>query len=247
MTNVIVNVSRDDDAQQYDLEVPADLESAALVEGIMHALGWETDPYGLPIRYQVWADPPGRVLAGQETLGEAGAWDGARLEFQPLAAWVAPMTRSVRGGVPVDGSKVPPPPPNTPTAVSPAPMLVPDRVPPGATPAAAGSGGPIFSPPLAIPPPPAYQLPPRLVPSAARPILPQTAVPEPSATAPPVAPTRPAVPAGVVAPPAVPSPPAPRPAPSPSPVRGWKKLDGIPALDLDETGPPQGGIQQKLE
>ena len=84
MQRVIVTVKRQNEARVRDLEVPAEVEAGRLAEMIACALRWESDPAGQPIQYEIMAEPPGRVLGAQESLAEAGAWDGAWLVFQPV-------------------------------------------------------------------------------------------------------------------------------------------------------------------
>jgi len=84
MQRVIVTVKRQDEARVRDLEVPAEVEAGRLAEMIACALRWESDPAGQPIQYEIMAEPPGRILGAQESLAEAGAWDGAWLVLQPL-------------------------------------------------------------------------------------------------------------------------------------------------------------------
>lgn len=83
MQRVIVTVKRQGEARVRDMEVPAEVEAGRLAEMIAQALRWESDPAGQPIQYEIMAEPPGRVLHAQESLAEAGAWDGAWLVFQP--------------------------------------------------------------------------------------------------------------------------------------------------------------------
>ena len=84
MQRVIVTVKLEGENPVRDLEVPAEVESGRLAEMIAGALRWETDPAGQPIQYEIMAEPPGRVLDAQESLADAGAWDGAWLVFRPL-------------------------------------------------------------------------------------------------------------------------------------------------------------------
>jgi len=84
MQRVIVTVKRQNKARVRDLEVPAEVEAERLSKMIAQALRWESDPAGQPVEYEIRAEPPGRVLASQESLAEAGAWDGAWLVFRPL-------------------------------------------------------------------------------------------------------------------------------------------------------------------
>ena len=117
MQRVIVTVKRRGEARVRDLEVPAGVEAGQLSRMIAQALRWDSDPAGQPIEYEIMAEPPGRILHPQESLAEAGAWDGAWLVFQPSGAALsfstppplppAPAPRPVgpppSGGSPVAG------------------------------------------------------------------------------------------------------------------------------------------------
>jgi hypothetical protein len=70
MERIIVSVQRGND--EKDLEVPSDITVRALLQELSFALGWE-DGYSLE------AHPLGRLLRPEETLAQAGVWDGARL------------------------------------------------------------------------------------------------------------------------------------------------------------------------
>jgi len=70
MERIIVSVQRRND--EKDLEVPSDITVWTLLQELSFALGWE-DGYSLE------AHPPGRLLRPEETLAQAGVWDGARL------------------------------------------------------------------------------------------------------------------------------------------------------------------------
>ena len=69
----IVTVRLEATGETCDVEVPVNVPAAPLGMAIAQALGWPTDAY------VVWAEPPGRALADDETLAAAGAWEGARL------------------------------------------------------------------------------------------------------------------------------------------------------------------------
>jgi hypothetical protein len=73
---IIITVKRQGESQEYDLELPADLSAEALVRELSLIWGWKE-------AYEVYAQPPGRLLAPHETLAQAGVWDGARLLLQP--------------------------------------------------------------------------------------------------------------------------------------------------------------------
>lgn len=77
MERVIVTVRHAGDGQSVDMELPANLSVEALQSEIMFTLGWSGD-------LEVYANPPGRVLEPNETLAEAGVWDGTFLIFQPV-------------------------------------------------------------------------------------------------------------------------------------------------------------------
>jgi hypothetical protein len=99
MQRAIVTVKRQQESRVRDLEVPTDVEAGRLARMIAQALHWESDAAGQPIEYEIMAEPPGRTLGAQESLAEAGAWDGAWLVFQPV------------GGLPPPPPSPPPGPP----------------------------------------------------------------------------------------------------------------------------------------
>jgi hypothetical protein len=101
MQRVIVTVKRQGEARVRDLEVPAEVEAGRLAEMIAQALHWESDPAGQPVQYEIMAEPPGRVLHVQESLAEAGAWDGAWLVFQPQSDAPPPPPKPTPGPTPV--------------------------------------------------------------------------------------------------------------------------------------------------
>lgn len=113
MERVIVTVKGNQEVRGRDLEVPAEIESFRLAELIAVALGWENDASGQPVRYEIRAEPPGRVLSPHESLADAGAWDGSRLVLQPIggkgagptssSSAVTPSSVATKG--PVDGWK----------------------------------------------------------------------------------------------------------------------------------------------
>lgn len=89
MERVIVTIQRSHDSQAWDIEIPVETPVETLLREISLALGWND-------ACELYAEPPGRVLAPGETLLQAGVWDGARLTFQPLGAtsfpqrWLSP-------------------------------------------------------------------------------------------------------------------------------------------------------------
>jgi hypothetical protein len=203
MQRVIVTVQRDDEARGRDLEIPAETPATRLAELIVQALRWPVDSSAGPITYQIEAHPPGRLLRGDETLADAGAWDGARLMLIPETAPVgvqetAPVGfRWRRLGGPPDAEE--------PAATIPG-ATIPDAIGPSATvpdvPTGPGRSGspfkfnPIPSLPTSMPPPaPASPPTPRPTPAA-------EPDPEPE--------------------------PVPTPVPDEPPSRGfvWKQLDG---------------------
>ena len=82
MERAIVTVERRDEALGRDLEVPTGIEAGQLARLVARALYWEADSAGQPIEYEIWAEPPGRLLQSDESLADVGAWEGARLVLQ---------------------------------------------------------------------------------------------------------------------------------------------------------------------
>lgn len=82
MQRVIVTVKREGEARVRDLEVPAEVESRRLAQFIAEALGWHSDPAGQPLEYRIEAHPLGRLLRPEESLADAGVWDGSWLVLQ---------------------------------------------------------------------------------------------------------------------------------------------------------------------
>jgi len=76
MERIIVTVKRQGENQEHDLELPANLSAEALVRELAVTWGWRET-------YEVYAQPPERLLARHETFAQAGVWDGARLILQP--------------------------------------------------------------------------------------------------------------------------------------------------------------------
>jgi len=79
MLRVMVNVRRAGDPSGRDLEVPAEVESIRLAEMIAHAMAWQSDEAGEPLCYRIRADSLKRVLGPDESLLDAGVWDGSGL------------------------------------------------------------------------------------------------------------------------------------------------------------------------
>ena len=92
MQRVIVTVKRQGEARVRDLEVPAEVEAERLSKMIAQALRWDSDQAGEHIEYEIMAEPPGRTLHPQESLADAGVWDGAWLVFQRPGDDVSPQT-----------------------------------------------------------------------------------------------------------------------------------------------------------
>ena len=129
MERVIVSVKRTDNESAHDLELPAGMALGQLVEMVTQALRWPFSPDEPLGGYDVEARPPGRQLLPNETLAQAGAWDGAWLIFHP-------------GPSVAEGSKYATPPPSSKPGwrrvddMPPAPPTAPPERP--ATPAAEG-------------------------------------------------------------------------------------------------------------
>jgi len=76
MERILVTVKRQDESQEHDLELPTDLSAETLVRELSLVWGWRET-------YEVYAQPPDRLLAPHETLAQAGVGDGARLILHP--------------------------------------------------------------------------------------------------------------------------------------------------------------------
>jgi hypothetical protein len=98
----IIITLRKEDGQELDLEVPREVCAADLVEELALAFGLSGD-------FQVFAEPPNRMLAPHETLAQAGIWDGARLlltrGYRPPSPPPSPPPPAVPAGGPVKGWK----------------------------------------------------------------------------------------------------------------------------------------------
>lgn len=86
MLRVTVEVRAGQTGGPVDLEVPAELPVVELSRLIAAALKLDSDPFGRALRHEVFAVPPGRLLAGGETLASAAVWDGVTLTLTPLLA-----------------------------------------------------------------------------------------------------------------------------------------------------------------
>lgn len=86
MKPIIASVKRENEPTECDLVIPSEIPSSQLAVLIAEALDWQHDADEGAINYQIVADPPGRVLTANETLADAGAWDGARLIFQRIGS-----------------------------------------------------------------------------------------------------------------------------------------------------------------
>lgn len=79
MQRVIVTIRRQGSAR--DIDVPAGLPGSQLAEALAHALGWDRDRAETQAAFRIKVTPPGRALAPEETLADAGTWDGAILDL----------------------------------------------------------------------------------------------------------------------------------------------------------------------
>ena len=102
MMQVIVSVRRDGVAADRvrDLEVPAEMPSGELASLIVKSLGWHSNDQ-LTADYRLVAEPPGKLLAVDESLADAGAWDGAWVTVFPPGTQYSPPHK--------DDKKVQPP------------------------------------------------------------------------------------------------------------------------------------------
>jgi hypothetical protein len=71
---VILSVRQGEDGEWRDLELPATRPLAELLPLLLSALGGESKE-----GWELWAAPPERPLALDQTLAAAGVWDGSWL------------------------------------------------------------------------------------------------------------------------------------------------------------------------
>jgi len=103
MYRVIVTVKREGEARGRDLEVPAEVKAQRLAAMIADALGWGQGAADRSSSFEIVVKPPGRALAPDETLADAGAWDGAWLILRRLREPSPPPPPPAEG--PVKGWK----------------------------------------------------------------------------------------------------------------------------------------------
>jgi len=97
----IIVTLRKEDGQELDLEVPREVCAADLVQELALT-------FGLSGNFQVFAEPPNRLIAPHETLAQTGVWDGARLILtsggqMPVSPRSAPPPPNVPPGGPLGG------------------------------------------------------------------------------------------------------------------------------------------------
>ena len=92
MERVIVTVSRSGEAQEYDLELAADVPVKELAAAIIKALGWASQHDSFA-GYTIELLPSGHVLQPDDTLAQAQAWDGSHLHFVAVST-VIPTQQS---------------------------------------------------------------------------------------------------------------------------------------------------------
>jgi hypothetical protein len=105
MQNIIVTVKLSGNKQEYDLEVPAGVPAQQLAELITHNISSGTATKHAftihclrPVAFK-------RTLRFDESLAEAGLWDGVYLEIEPVGAATAAMWQDVLlGWVPLEES-----------------------------------------------------------------------------------------------------------------------------------------------
>lgn len=78
MSSVIVTVKSANRAGK-DYEIPSDMTARNIIRSLAEVL--KLPPNTAAVTYHVMAEPPGRYLAAEETLEEAGVFDGAVLRI----------------------------------------------------------------------------------------------------------------------------------------------------------------------
>jgi len=81
---VIVNIRKDGQARGHDLEVPTEVPSEQLAKMVAEALNWDIGTIKRPSRYAIRDISSGRILQPDESLADAGLWDGTYLALQQI-------------------------------------------------------------------------------------------------------------------------------------------------------------------
>jgi hypothetical protein len=76
---VLVSVLGPGETAERDLEIDSGMPAGDLTAAVRSAFGWDLDEAASQL--EIHSTPPGRFLRADETLAQAGAWDGAHLEF----------------------------------------------------------------------------------------------------------------------------------------------------------------------
>ena len=80
MDSVIVTVKSSECSHIFDVEMPLDLSANILVEKILVLINsFDSCFTRLDIKYRIYIEHLGRVLDDDETLEEAGVWEGSTL------------------------------------------------------------------------------------------------------------------------------------------------------------------------
>ena len=79
MLRVLVSVQLEEETVGRDLEIPAALPALKLAGLLGQALTKTANDSPLPAEFTIFATPPGRILHPDESLADAGVWNGATL------------------------------------------------------------------------------------------------------------------------------------------------------------------------
>ncbi|HWI61527.1 MAG TPA: EsaB/YukD family protein [Symbiobacteriaceae bacterium] len=110
---VVVSISRADEGQVYDVELPVDVPLGSLAAVAAMALGWSEDEQGRTVAFEVKVHQDGRTLSAHDSLAQAGVWDGSWLVFHPRPGLVvqrpAPAAEPPTAPVPLAPVQAPSP------------------------------------------------------------------------------------------------------------------------------------------
>lgn len=82
MERAIINIRHRGDKHSWDLEVPAEIPAAQLALSIAIALGWTESTND--VQYRIKIEPGNRFLQADESLADAGVWDGSTIVLHPM-------------------------------------------------------------------------------------------------------------------------------------------------------------------
>jgi len=79
MERVIITIKIENIDEEYDFDIPSDITSKILIEKLIRIFSVKSIALSKTLRYVLKIDFQNRILKANETLNEAGVWDGSIL------------------------------------------------------------------------------------------------------------------------------------------------------------------------